>query len=59
MKDMFGKEFTDGCRFVKATVLGRSPFLEVRTAAIKDGKLYGTDRFSQPIRYPERCLIIQ
>lgn len=57
MKDMKGKEFTEGCRFIKPYTSGRSAMLEERVAHIRDGKLYGGNS-KVPIRAPERCYIL-
>lgn len=59
MKDMKGFTFTEGCKVIRATLWGKSPRLEeCKVTRIEDGKLY-LDDSKQPIRYPERLLIIE
>jgi len=58
MKDMQGKEFTDGCSFIKPYTSGRSALLAVRVASIRNGRLYGNDS-KVPIVYPQRCYILE
>jgi len=57
LKDMNGKEFTEGCRFLKPVVYGRSGGIEVRVAHIRNGKLY-SDSSKVAIVFPERCWIL-
>lgn len=57
MRDMNGKEFTEGCRFIKPSTRGRSAFLAEHSAHIKEGKLYA-DSSKVAIWYPERCYIL-
>jgi hypothetical protein len=58
LKDMKGTEFYEGCRFIKPTTSGRSAFLEVRVASIRNGKLYG-DASKVPIQHPRRSYILE
>lgn len=59
MKDMKGFTFTEGCKVIRATLWGKSPRLEeCEVTRIEDGKLY-LDDSKQPMRYPERLLIIE
>ena len=59
MKDMKGFAFTEGCTVIRATLYGKSPRLEeCEVTRIEDGKIY-LDDSKQPMRYPERLLIIE
>lgn len=58
MNDMNGKEFTEGCRFLKPCLWGRTAVIEERRASIRDGKLYA-DFSKVAIRFPERCYILE
>ena len=59
MKDMKGFAFNEGCTVARATLWGKSPRIEIcEVTRIEDGKLY-LDNSKQPIRYPERLLIIE
>ena len=59
MKDMKGFAFNEGCTVARATLWGKSPRIEIcKVTRIEDGKLY-LDDSKQPIRYPERLLIIE
>jgi hypothetical protein len=57
MKDMNGREFTEGCRFIRPYTYGHSAMLEERVARIRNGKLYG-DFSKVAIQCPERCYIL-
>lgn len=59
MKDMKGFAFNEGCKVARAVMIGKSPVIDIcEVTAIKEGKLY-LDNSKQPIRYPERLLIIE
>jgi hypothetical protein len=59
MKDMKGFAFNEGCKVVRAVMFGKSPMLGICTVTkIKEGKLY-LDDSKQPIKFPERLLIIE
>lgn len=59
MKDMKGFAFNEGCKVARAVLWGKSPTIEIcEVTKIKDGKLY-LDDSKQPIRFPERLLIIE
>ncbi|MEX3935070.1 hypothetical protein AB4Y32_25310 [Paraburkholderia phymatum] len=58
LKDMNGKPFTEGCRFLKPYKMwGDTPMIEERIAHIRDGKLY-SEGSKVPIRFPDRCYIL-
>lgn len=57
MKDKLGFAFNEGCKVIRAVLIGKSPVLEICTVTkINDGKLY-LDDSKQPIKFPERLLI--
>lgn len=59
MKDMKGFAFSVGCKVARAVMWGKSPKIDIcEVTDIKDGKLY-LDQSKQPIRFPERLLIIE
>ena len=59
MKDMKGFTITVGCEVARAVLYGKSPRIELCTVTrIEDGKMY-LDDSKQPMRYPERLLIVQ
>lgn len=59
MKDMKGFAFNEGCKVARAVLWGKSPMLEICTVTkIKDGKMY-LDDSKQPLRFPDRLLIIE
>ena len=58
MKDLKGYTFTLGCDVARASLIRKSPFIEICTVTrIEDGKLY-LDNSKQYIRFPHRLLII-
>lgn len=58
MKDMKGFAFHEGCKVIRATLWGKSPRLEeCEVTRIENDKLY-LDGSKQPMKYPERLLII-
>lgn len=59
MKDMKGFAFNEGCKVARAVLWGKSPIIEICTVTkIKEGKLY-LDDSKQPMKIPERLLIIE
>ena len=57
MKDKLGFAFNEGCKVIRAVLIGKSPVLEICTVTkINDGKLY-LDDSKQPMKFPERLLI--
>jgi hypothetical protein len=59
MKDMKGFAFNEGCKVARAVLWGKSPTIEICTVTkIKEGKLY-LDDSKQPMKIPERLLIIE
>lgn len=59
MKDMKGFAFNEGCVVARAVLWGKSPMIELCTVTqIKNGKLY-LDDSKQPMKFPERLLIIE
>ena len=59
MKDMKGYAFNVGCTVARATMWGKSPRIELcKVTRIDDDKLY-LDDSKQPMRYPERLLIVE
>ena len=59
MKDMKGFTFTEGCKVARAVLWGKSPVIEICTVTkIKEGKLY-LDDSKQPMKIPDRLLIIE
>lgn len=59
MKDMKGYAFNIGCKVARATLWGKSPIITIcEVTDIKDGRIY-LDNSKQPIRFPERLLIIE
>lgn len=59
MKDMKGFAFNVGCKVARATMWGRSPHLEICTVTKIDGNKLYLDNSKQPIKFPERLLIIE
>lgn len=58
MKDMKGFTLTVGCEVARAVLWGKSPRIELcKVTRIEDDKMY-LDDSKQPIRYPERLLIV-
>jgi hypothetical protein len=56
---MNGKEFTEGCRFLKPyKMYGDRPMIEERVAVLKNGRLY-SEGMKVPVQYPERCYIVE
>jgi hypothetical protein len=59
MKDLKGFTLTVGCEVARAVLWGKSPRIELcQVTRIQDGKLY-LDDSKQPMKYPERLLIVQ
>lgn len=59
MKDMKGFAFNEGCKVARAVIYGKSPMLDICTVTkIKEGRIY-LDDSKQPIKFPERLLIIE
>lgn len=59
MKDMKGYAFNIGCKVARAVVIGKSPRIDIcEVTDIKEDRLY-LDNSTQPIRFPERLLIIE
>jgi hypothetical protein len=59
MVDMKGFAFHEGCKVARATLYGKSPYIEICTVTkIKEGKIYLNDS-KQAMRFPDRLLIVE
>ena len=55
---MCGSTFHEGCTVARATVSGNTPYIDIcKVREIRDGRIYLNDS-KQPLRYPNRLLII-
>jgi hypothetical protein len=59
MKDMKGYAFNVGCTVARAVMYGKSPMIDLCTVTrIENGKVY-LDESKQPMKFPERLLIVE
>ena len=59
MKDMKGFSFQEGCKVARAVMWGQSPKLAICEVTKIDGDKLYLDDSKQPIKFPERLLIIE
>lgn len=59
IKDLKGNPITVGCKVARAVMWGKSPRIDIcEVTDITGDKLY-LDASKQPIRFPERLLIVE
>lgn len=59
MTDMMGFAFHEGCKVVRAVIHGKSPYINICTVTKINNDCLYLDNSKQPIRFPNRLLIIE